>query len=123
MAGHDMAAQLIPDLERAFEVDLLTNTPAPDIGLVEGFRADLDLEPVRTQLNHGQADPGTGDGGPDVDAPGVVAGADPRPQVAAAFEIADVSYVGHDAGKHDFALVAVARTTSCGKALPQRLRL
>ncbi len=77
-----------PTLQRALQVQPLARRPArrPMAVLATRFGRDVHLEPAlggTAQRDHGQADPVAGDRGADVDARHVIAGGDPRAQVAA----------------------------------------
>src|SRR3546814_9837847 len=49
MAGDDMPAQLVADLQRAFEVQAAAGVPHPRRGARERFGARVDREPVRSE--------------------------------------------------------------------------
>src|SRR5690606_3291514 len=84
MAGDDMAAKVITDLQRPLEIHPRAFPPAGDRRQAQGFLPGLDLEPalVRAlvrQAGDGKADAAMGDGGTYVDGLWIIGGGDPEP--------------------------------------------
>jgi hypothetical protein len=108
MARDDMAAELVADPERAFEIDPVPRLPGrgagADVGLRDRLGRDVDLEPGAAgggaAVGDGQADAVAGDRGAERDRLGRVAAGDARVQVAAILETLDPADVGDDAREH-----------------------
>jgi hypothetical protein len=82
MAGDDVPAKLVAHLERAFEVQPRARLPLARRRPRPGFGRDVDVEPVRSLVDHRQAHARTGDGRAERDAAHVVSAANAQPQVA-----------------------------------------
>jgi hypothetical protein len=100
MAGDDMAAELVAEAKRALEVEAPPLRPHAWRGAAHGFGRDVDGEPVRALVDHGQADARAGDRGSEVDPPEVVAAGDPKAEVAPRLDRDDAPDVGDDSGEH-----------------------
>src|SRR3569832_640003 len=65
VAGDDVAAEFVADLERAFEIDARAVPPAPDAGDAQSLVGRVDREPgaaiLLARVDHGQADARAGD--------------------------------------------------------------
>src|SRR5829696_1285080 len=104
MAIDQMAAQLIAELERQFEVDPAAELPVAEMGLGQAFARNLDGEPGGPLLDHRQAAARTGDRGADRDRRHVVPRAHHEAAVAAVAiggDRGDLADVADDAGEHD----------------------
>src|SRR3546814_8037194 len=55
MAGDDMPAKLVADLERAFEIQAAADVPHPGRGARDRFGARVDREPARGAVEIGRA--------------------------------------------------------------------
>ena len=103
MARNDMTAQLIPHLQRPFKVQTLANLPIGQVGFRHGLGADFDVKPVArrsAQRDHGQADAFAGDRSANVDAAGVISGADPGAQITLLLQLQYLAHIGDNAGEH-----------------------
>src|SRR3546814_19019380 len=102
MAGDDMAAEFVTDLQRAFEVQAAAGVPHSRRGARERFGARVDREPmtagVRSLVDDGQARARAGDRPAKVDRAGGIGRADDEPPVTAVLAAADGADVGVDAG-------------------------
>src|SRR3546814_13725437 len=107
MAGDDMAAKLVADLQRAFEVEAAPRVPHPRRGARERFGARIDREPaaravalrVHALVDDRETRARAGDRGADIDAAHVIGGADNEPCVAAVLMGPDGADVGDEAGE------------------------
>ena len=100
-----MTAQLIPDLQRPFEVDPVADLALPQRGLVQRLRRHVGQKPaaavMRAFLHHRQANARTGDGGADIHRIGRVVAGDLQPQiVAATIRRHDFAKRGYDTCEH-----------------------
>src|SRR5690606_22910074 len=100
MAGDDMPAKLVAQLERAFEVERAALIPVTLRGARERLRGDVDGEPARPLVDHCQAHARAGDRCAEIDRVGVVSGRDPRAQVAPPLDGLDPPYIGDDSSEH-----------------------
>ena len=85
MAGHDVAAELVADLQRAFEIDARAGLqPAAVVSRSASSQASTSnqraLEPPSGSADDGQADAGAGDRRADGDGLRIVGGVDPQPR-------------------------------------------
>src|SRR5436190_21057877 len=104
MAIDQMAAQLVAELERQFEVDPAALFPVAKMRLVQAFARDFDGKPVAALFHNSQATARAGDGGADGYRCHVVPGAhheSPIAAVAARGDGGDLADVADDAGEHD----------------------
>ena len=67
MAGDDMAAELVADAERAFEVEPRALGPQAGRGAGSRFLADIDREPVLALVDDRQAGARAGDRRAEID--------------------------------------------------------
>jgi len=71
MAGDDMAAQFVADLQRAFEVNARSNAPCARRGQPQGLGACVDVKECascrRLYCNHGETGAVAGDRGAEGD--------------------------------------------------------
>src|SRR6476660_6503414 len=104
MSGHDMTPKLVPEAQRAFEVEPGTLSPMVACGLGNGFTRNVHRKPILALVHDGQADAGAGDRSPEVDRFEVVGRCDNQPQVAALLGAADGADVCDDPGEHGPAL-------------------
>ena len=97
MAGDDVAAELVADLERALEIDARARSPAPTRGHAQRLGGGIDREPgavaVPAARDHGEAHAAAGDRGADGDGVRIVAAGDlePREPLARAARLATTS--------------------------------
>src|SRR5262249_14207754 len=106
MAGDDVPAELIADLERAFEIDARAPLPAANRGHPQRLGGGIDGKPGAVALlsarDHGQAHAAAGDRGADVDRLRIIATGDLETgePLRARLDRNHLANVGHDAGKH-----------------------
>src|SRR5262249_51063646 len=112
VSRNDMAAELIADLERPFEVDTPAHPPMPGRGHVQGLGGRVGGEEcavaVFSTRHGGQAHAVAGDRSPDVDTFGSVAAGDGKANeiLPARLDRNHLANIGNDAGEHYFALNA-----------------
>src|SRR5215467_16134717 len=106
MAGDDVPAELIADLERAFEIDARAPPPAANRGHPQRLGGGIDGKPGAVALlsarDHGQAHAAAGDRGADVDRLRIIATGDLETgePLRARLDRNHLANVGHDAGEH-----------------------
>lgn len=100
MAGDDVAAQLVADFQRPFQVDPRSGVPGAESRLRQGLARGLDHEPARPLLDHRQADAAMGNGGADRNRLRIEGGLDGEAGVALPFHGPHAPDVGDDSGKH-----------------------
>ena len=98
MAGHQMAAELVAECERAFQIHSRALAPIAESGSIRRLARHIDREPARPLVHHRQAGSRAGDGGTERDRGGIVGGADLQPEPAAggAGDGPDSAHVGDD---------------------------
>jgi len=104
MAGDDMPAQLVTQLERLFKVELAPGSPLVLRRAADRFARDIDREPgiagFAAALDHGQADARTGDRGADRYPGRIIGAGNDDAQVALLANFADRADGGDYSGKH-----------------------
>jgi hypothetical protein len=118
MARHDMAAHFVTQPQRPFEIDARAPCPGAQRGFRQRLGRDVDAEPVRPLVGHGQAHPVAGDRGADRHVIHRPVAADLGAQIARPVEPPDGSDRGNDACEHDapFRRRHLARHAVRGKA-------
>src|ERR1700738_2220247 len=107
MAGDDMAAEFVADLQRALEIEPGADGPMLRGGHAECLGTGIDIEPGLVTLNtrgdHGEADAVAGDRSTVRDGRAVVAACDPQPMLLPPRRWRQGGYlagVGDNAGEH-----------------------
>ena len=100
MAGYNVTAKLIPNAQRALEIEPGAFAPQVGGGSGSGFGRHIDREPISALVDHGQASARTGDRRADGDTAHVIAALDGQPQVAVLLGLGDGADVGDDPGEH-----------------------
>jgi len=108
MAGDDMPAKLVADLQRAFEVEAAPRLPHPGRGARDRLGARIDREPaagpvavrVHTLIDDRQTRPRTGDRRAKIDACHIIVRPHEDAPVAARLDPVDRADIGDDAGEH-----------------------
>jgi len=86
MAGDDMPAQLVPNLQRPFQIDPSSGGELAGGGAGKRFSRNIDCKLVIALVDHRQADPRTGNRGAHIDAAHVIAAFDFDAQVTTLIE-------------------------------------
>ena len=121
MAGDHMAAELVADLQRTFEIEAGAGPPAAGRRARQRLGADIDLEPcpvaVAADADSGEAWPRTGDRSAERDRiPRIGAGDPDAPQGAARLDRDDFPDIGDETGEHlkePFRSAAADRSRAC----------
>ena len=100
MAGDDVAAELVADLKRTFEIEEAPLLPHAGRGAAPCLGGNIDREPLLAFVDDRQADARTGDRGAEIDPRHVVGAGDPRAQVAALLDGLDPADIGDYACEH-----------------------
>ena len=109
MAEHHMAAELIAERQRPFEIDPDADPPGAQGGPGQGLGRDIEGQPIGILFDHRQADPRTGHGGADGDARNRVSRGDHQALAAPAFDRPQFPPVADDSRKHGRELKLSAR--------------
>ncbi len=106
MAGDDVPAQFVAQLQRLFQIERRALGPAVLHGAGDGFGGDVDREPCvacyATLVHYGQAHARAGDRGAHGDPCGVEGASDDRAQVAGLAGFADLADGGYNSGEHGY---------------------
>ncbi len=122
MARNDMAAELVADLERTFEIDLPPGLPVAGGGQAQRLFPRFDLEPagiggVFRQGDDSQAYAGAGNRGADIDRLGIVDGVDAQADALVERNGGrNGPHIGDDTGKHQISLIHSAKVSSPKRA-------
>ncbi|GMA73820.1 hypothetical protein GCM10025880_02370 [Methylorubrum aminovorans] len=105
MAGDEMAAEFVAELERALEIDPRALAPGTDRGAGQGLGGGIDREaaagPVRLHRDGREAGAGAGDRGAERNSSGIVGALDDDPaQALGALHRDDAADIGDEPGEH-----------------------